>query len=99
MKRIDYSSVNWNRHDAAIARDLGVTRAAVGKARRKAGAPASKAPKKPKVIPAKEWKKRAHALCERMVEWADQAEDPDDIAPEWISDLFNEAKILTGKEP
>lgn len=40
-----YATVDWTKHDAAIARELGVTRAAVGKARRKAGAQPTKKPK------------------------------------------------------
>jgi len=59
MKTIDYSGVDWARHDAAIACDLGISRAAVGKARRKAGAPPSKAPVKVKSLTRKAWVNRA----------------------------------------
>ena len=82
MKRIDYSSVDWTRHDAAIARDLGVTRAAVGKARLKAGVPPSKRPVLERLPSPAIRRIMAFEVC-RMIVRLDEM-GMEDVIPEWM---------------
>lgn len=93
MKPVDYSAVDWAKHDAAIARDLGVSRAAVMNARRRAGAPPSKKPVKLKLSRA-EWKGRAAILMDMLCKWEEMAGD--DLGPEMdqVAVIFAEARFL-----
>lgn len=98
MKRIDYSAVDWTKHDAAIARDLGVSRAAVMNARRRAGAPPSKVPTREQITQ-KEWIRRAQLLIVNLMRW-DKLEDGDlDEVMPLVDEVFEEARALHKLQP
>jgi len=97
--KIDYSSVDWSRHDAAIACDLGITRAAVGKARRKAGAPPSQAPVKTKPLSQRAWIERAQSLLLDLGQWELMAGEDLEAEFDFVGKIFNEASNLRKLKP
>jgi hypothetical protein len=100
MKRIDYTSVDWTRHDAALARELGVTRPAIGKARAKHSNLPSRMPLRDKALTRRDWSKRAHALCAALIEWDNKAElFAENVAPDWLGAIFTEARELHKLKP
>lgn len=82
MKPVDYSQVNWTMHDAAIARAFGVTRAAVGRARKKAGAPPSQRPKIDRPPSLAVRRIMAWECCRLVAKLDDMGME--DVLPQWM---------------
>lgn len=76
---VDYSKVDWKKFDAEIARELGVTRQAVGQVRRRLGKPLSK---KKKIVKNAHQTRKAFECC-AMVK-ALYAKGIQDVLPDWM---------------
>lgn len=86
-------------HDAAIARSLGVSRAAIGKARRRLANAPTRKPVKPRSLSNKKWIERALKLVNEIEDWGAMASD--DLGPEMdvIEQIFKEASELRKLNP
>ena len=99
MRKADYKPVDWTKHDAQIARELGVTRAAVGKARKSAKAPPSQRQPKIQPLTQKEWVERGYALMRRLADWQDAAGEDLEAEMDMIDEIFSEARALIKLKP
>lgn len=96
-----YASVDWAKHDAALARELGVTRVAIGKARRKHTSLPSIAPKRIKKLTNKQWIERASILLADMERWERRSAEDCDLEEEMdlVGEIFEEAAELRKLKP
>lgn len=96
-----YKTVDWAKHDAALARELGVTRAAVGKARKKHTKLPSATPKRIKKLTNKAWIERASVLLADMERWEKRATEDCELEEEMdlVGEIFEEAAELRKLKP
>ncbi len=96
-----YAAVDWTKHDAAISRELGVTRAAVGKARKKHTKLPSATPKQIKKLTNKQRIDRASILLADMERWEKRSTEDCDLEEEMdlVGEIFEEAAELRKLKP